>query len=212
MFQWFWQNIEQLNALSTIIALVGGGLAWLGTWALRVILTDRKMAMQLIADVQTIKNIVAPEGKAPINNVIADIRQQQNNAADLMAVVTRRVSGMVARQRAMLSDDIDPMFETDALTGAIVFANQAYLDLVGRSLEQIKGRGWETTIHTEERAVVVREWDAAVLSRRIYEGEFRIRTRAGNLFKVKCVLKPMVCEADVITGYLGRYSQVVEVH
>lgn len=142
-----------------------------------------------------------------VNNRLGDVQQEQNNSAAIMATVSRRVAGMIARQRDAFNDDPVPRFETDQL-GQFECANQALLDLLEWPVEYLRNKGWEACVYSEDRARAIAEIDAAFDDKRFVIAKFRVMSRGGEIFAVTCFIKPLVCEAHVITGFTGRFTKV----
>jgi PAS domain S-box-containing protein len=64
--------------------------------------------------------------------------------------------------------------------GMDTFLNKGWLDFVGRSLEEEIGRGWEESIHPDDRDEVIRAFEGALASESNYEMEYRLRHRDGS--------------------------------
>jgi PAS domain S-box-containing protein len=75
-------------------------------------------------------------------------------------------------------------FETDE-NGDCVWANDKYLSLVGRTLDDIKNRGWINHIHFEDRKLAVEEWYSAVKENRPYSHRYRYVRPDDSILYVK---------------------------
>lgn len=81
--------------------------------------------------------------------------------------------------------DCRAMFYTDK-EGLTVWANNAYLRLVGRPLSDIVGHGWLNCVHAHDREAVRHEWKNCVEEQRNFEMSYRYVV--GNTLKnVRCV-------------------------
>ena len=88
-------------------------------------------------------------------------------------------------------------------------ANPALLTLCGRTMEELRGQGWELFVAPAEREAVRREWRDAVAAQRIYEAEYTMRHADGHTtFRVSCIATPLFCDAMTIKGYLGEFARV----
>jgi PAS domain S-box-containing protein len=181
---WFVSNWEAIAAIS---ALIGSALEWIR---------------------RRVKKIVDMLGT--VNNKLGDVQQEQTNQAAITSTMSRRVAGMIARQRDAFNDDPVPRFETDQL-GQFEYANQAMLDLLDWPLDALRGKGWEACVFGEDRPHAIEEIDDAFDDKRFVIVSFRIVSRGGDLFTVTCFVKPLVCEAHIVTGFTGRFTKVAPV-
>lgn len=196
MWQWVFANAETLAALVTVAGALAP-LAWYGLkWAMRrrqMFLSSKRADREQVS-----KLISAVEG------VANDVKLMRSEQVSLKT----RLETHAAMQWAILSGSKDPAFQTDA-DGNHWRANRAYVELVGRSPEEVRGRGWELTIHHEDRDRVLEEWRDAITGRRGFESEFRIVARNGRvLADVRCTAVPLFCDAQVLTGYFGQYEKL----
>lgn len=196
MWQWVFANAETLAALVAILA-TAGPIAWLGIrWAmrrLRMFLGSRR------EDRQRVEKLIST-----VEGVAKSIELMRSEQVSLKT----RLETHAAMQWAILSGSKDPAFQTDA-DGNHWRANRAYIELVGRSSDEVRGRGWELTIHHDDRDRVLEEWRDAIAGRRGFESEFRIVARNGRVLEnVRCTAVPLFCDAQVLTGYFGQYEKV----
>lgn len=202
MIAWLWANAETLSALVAVavvvVPLIGAGIH-------RVLTSKRRFdkVMKVLAPDE------GPDLGETLQTLLSGMRTVTTDVGTLKADVKgikAAQQGMIARQRASYEGEECPVFEAD-VRGNAVYANQRYLDLIGRPLEEIRGRGWEVIIHRDDRLKVVEEWRAAVEAQRVYVDSFRVVARNGSVIRVKCEAKPLVCEDRAITGFLGRYVE-----
>lgn len=138
---------------------------------------------------------------------IRKIVQLLTSQAEIIGTLSNRVAGMIARQRDAFNDDPVPRFETDPL-GQFEFANQALLDLLDWPLETLRGKGWEACVDGEDRPRAVKELEDAIDAKRFAIVLFRVVSRYGESFAVTCYVKPLVCEAHIVTGFTARFTKV----
>lgn len=202
LWVWAWNNIE---ALSVLVPMAFAGL----TWAVRMLLASKKRVDGLIDTVNKMAMVFQPEDGPNLAETLQVMASTQTAMLGRMKSIEAGQQSMVARQRADLEDEEAPVFEAD-LNGEIVFANTAYLDLVGYSVMQMRGRGWEVILHPDDTDRIIKAWRLAVTGRRIFNATFCIVSRGNRTFEVRCVAKPLVCEANIVTGFRGRYFDATE--
>src|SRR6266550_17466 len=64
--------------------------------------------------------------------------------------------------------------------GSVEFANRAYHEYTGCSLNELSGREWQTLIHPEDRRASIDQWSAALASGKAFETEARLRQYDGQ--------------------------------
>jgi PAS domain S-box-containing protein len=64
--------------------------------------------------------------------------------------------------------------------GSVEFANRAYHEYTGWSVEELSGRGWQTLIHPEDHREFKDHWGAALASGKAFETEARLRQSNGQ--------------------------------
>ncbi len=64
--------------------------------------------------------------------------------------------------------------------GSVEFANRAYHEYTGWSVEELSGREWQTLIHPEDRREFNDHWSAALASGKALETEARLRQSNGQ--------------------------------
>jgi PAS domain S-box-containing protein len=64
--------------------------------------------------------------------------------------------------------------------GSVEFANRAWLEYTGCSLQQLSGWVWQTTIHPDDVAKFIDEWTVALAGGKPFQTEARIRRADGQ--------------------------------
>jgi diguanylate cyclase (GGDEF)-like protein/PAS domain S-box-containing protein len=64
--------------------------------------------------------------------------------------------------------------------GRCIYANAAYLEIMGLTHEQARGARWSGSLHPEDRERVNAEWLDAVRASRSFQSEVRVRRRDGG--------------------------------
>jgi PAS domain-containing protein len=97
----------------------------------------------------------------------------------------------------------EALFQTDA-EGNCIGANTAYLRLVHRTFDEIKGSGWIHIFPHDERPVVAQEWNSAVENERDFDMEVSIREPGGATKQVHAHGFRKIGIDGSIIGYMGR--------
>ena len=92
------------------------------------------------------------------------------DALELLAVEQSRIATTVSMVVALADQ---PLWRADP-HGNLTFANNAYLELTGRTLDNLKGIGWKQVIHKDQREQVMRDWQDAAEAGQEYAVEFQL--------------------------------------
>lgn len=110
----------------------------------------------------------------------------------------------------LLTEVIPQQIWSGAPDGQIDYCNQQLLDYVGLSLESVRGGGFVTTLHPEDRERFRRMWSLALETATSFEGEFRVRAKDGayRLFFVRGV--PFSEPGGKVVRWYGTNTDVEE--
>lgn len=145
-----------------------------------------------------------------IGSAIKKVKYQvtKNDGGSLLDAITRietSVAGLTAVHEATQQLSQNPIFKADR-NGECIWVNTAYTLITGKSIEDLKGHGWISLVHDEDREIVRREWDAAVKDIRRFELPYKVvNDRMGTTYLVKCTSYPIIVKNE-ITGYIGVWS------
>ena len=153
-------------------------------------------------DLVDIKKELVPNGGTSIKDVINKLSTSMTQITGFLEVMKVQSNRMEERQKSLLNSVEVPTFETDK-AGLCTYGNIAYLNLVGRSLEEIKGPSWINIIHPDDRIRVQTEWNAAVEQERNFELTYRLICRKKIVYEVTCVAIPILGN-----GYIGKFETV----
>jgi PAS domain S-box-containing protein len=109
------------------------------------------------------------------------------------------------RQRALMADDKDAMFETD-LNGNCNWVNRTYTRLVQRNPSELMGHGWVNAIAQEDRDAIVQGWYKSVKEDREFTGDFKFLTPEGTLIPCQIRSYRMADSHGRAIAYQGRIS------
>ena len=153
-----------------------------------------------------IKKELTPNGGLSMKDVVVSLATTVKRIETATSIMTSQASRMEARQHSLLNTIEIPTFETNA-AGECVFANKAYLELINRTADEVKGFGWVNIIHPDDRAKVRNEWDAAIRDNRNFELAYRVVCKGRVTYDVYCAAEPIAGSAN---GYVGNLSLVAK--
>jgi PAS domain-containing protein len=78
-----------------------------------------------------------------------------------------------------------PVFTTDN-KGRYEWANRAYLNLVGKSMDEIIGNNWAVCIHQQDRSIIEEEWEHTANKSRNFDMTYRLIDVTGNPVLERC--------------------------
>jgi len=142
----------------------------------------------------------------------------------LLAVIAAVVGGLIAtllvtRRRL---DEINEAFlacaahapigilQADA-NGMCTYANEAWCQLTGLSLDHTVGSSWSRAIHPDDVADVMRKWEQSAREARPYLNEVRIVRPDGGMRTVLATAQPMHDGHGRLSGFIGTVMDITEV-
>lgn len=143
----------------------------------------KSMMHELVIAINDIKKEFVTNGGSSLKDDLNSIR-----------LSLRRLTG---RQKITYNDSSKPTIIFDS-NGHCIEANEAYLDLTGRSLEECISSNWLNSVYIMDRQDVQKEWLDAVMNQRISEIEYRIMDTDGNQSKIKSTAVPTMGAGIVI--------------
>lgn len=187
-------NVEHLAAL---VAVLGGAFAAIMFIWKKIIIPSIKWLTRVhsvFEKVDFIANELKPNGGSSLRDAIDILRNNLEKSNQ--------------RQRLLMMDSETAIFETDP-QGQCTFANNAYLELVGRPFEEISGNGWVVAINPKDREKVYEAWKDAISQDRIFElDNFRYQTPEGIDTEVFCRAVPMRIINKGNIGWIGFVKPV----
>jgi len=94
--------------------------------------------------------------------------------------------------------------------GQRLFANKAWLDFSGRTLEQELGRGWTEGLHAEDRERSLADFAKAIARRESFRAEYRMRRADGEYRWILDSGTPRFNGAGQYAGHIGSGLDVTE--
>ena len=148
----------------------------------------QKKQDQMMTDVAWIIDQMKPNGGSTIKDSL-------NRLENELHMVSQR-------QKIFVLDSPLAVFETD-VNGEFIYANRTYCRWVGKSMEEILGRGWINSLHESTRTAVVEEWMHAIQDKREFSLEYNLKDEDGKPFMVHCTASPMYDRNKNISGWSG---------
>lgn len=103
-----------------------------------------------------------------IDTLLAEMKPNGGTSfRDQINRIERRQLYLDGRSKAMLNEDFNGVFETDA-EGKCNWVNRRLIRMSGRAFEELKGHGWINMVHAEDRESVEKEWDSAIAENRAF--------------------------------------------
>lgn len=142
-----------------------------GKYETEYTITSRLTGQQRIVRAKG-KTQFGPDGRAHrINGTLQDITEQQR--ADQIRRETE------ARFQTM-AEGSEVLIAVADETGRATYFNKAWVDLTGRSTEDLLDYGWADLVHPDDREQYVNTYLNAFQKREPFSGEFRLRTTTGD--------------------------------
>jgi PAS domain S-box-containing protein len=94
------------------------------------------------------------------------------------------------------------MFTTDK-NGRCEWANKAYLNMIGKDMNDIIGNNWACSVHQDDRAAIETEWEHTATKSRNFDMTYRFVDSFGMAVKVHCQ-----AWGNEKIGYFGIVKQI----
>lgn len=197
MLEWLFANAKNYTDILVFLGTAGGA----ATWAWRMLLQSKKNVDALVESIADIKRQLVTNGGSSLFDVVKDTRNQ-------VTALTSDLQRVKAWQWSFSQASKMPMWESDA-SGSCTRVNIAMSDLVGRSVEQMSGGGWENIMPpSHERAEVWTAWSDAVKRARDFEHTYTVYHSGTNKrFRVKACATPIIANGALV-GFIGRFEEV----
>lgn len=187
-------RIEQIViGAAAILGLGIAGLKWIVPAIARI--------HGAIGKVDTIYAEVKPNGGSSLRDSIDRQEAAIGDVRDGLEMAD-------ARAWAIVSSGKQPTWESGP-DGGCLRANAAYLELVGRSADEVKGNGWENILAKNDKRRIWNEWSEAVAKRRTFESSYRVTNHGtSETFLVDAKATPIIGRGGELRGWIGVYNNV----
>lgn len=204
MLEWLVSQASDLNEFIALLTVISGG----GLWVVKMLMTGRKRFETMQASVNEIVAQLKPNGGSSMFDMVKQAHKLSMENATIVAQVMEAVDRIKANQWNFAEALTDkPIWECDT-RGSYIRVNTAYAKLSERTVAELTGAGWENFIHPDDRVRVYDEWHDAVSRKRIFEGQFKVKSRSGKVYAVKATAMPVLTEGGNLTSFIGRYDEV----
>lgn len=214
MIEWLFTNAKAFGDVIALMTTITVGGIWV---ARRVLLSIKKLEnlisgqANLAAAVTDISKQLKPNGGTSIFDVIKHanaVSERNNQAIQNLATDITRIRAFQWAFAEALTDK--PVFEAND-KGECVRVNGSYAKLAERNSPELLGSGWENFIFSSDRQRVFEEWTDAIQRRRIFESSYRVQSRSGRVYDIKCTAIPIFDDdGRKVTAYVGRFDEVRE--
>ena len=139
---------------------------------------------------------------------IAKIPQILDRLDEITCGVESLVDAQHAAQQdihAIASLTNEPVWQSTS-DGQCLFATQALADLMGIEVLEMRGDGWLTGVHPDDRERVASEYRRACESGRIYQQHFRYLHSDGAVVYVFGRAVPIKTRSEHVARYMGRVT------
>ncbi|MFQ4136119.1 PAS domain S-box protein [Nodosilinea sp. PGN35] len=133
------------------------------------------------------------------------IRQELTQRARMQAVLQESEE----RFRSLSAAAPVGILQTNA-DGICLYANGAWQQMSGLSLENSLGNGWLQAIHPDDRAWVFRAWEAYLEQQREGQAEFRLLTPQQETRWISARAAAIASATAEIAGYVSTYEDITE--
>ncbi|NIA52598.1 PAS domain S-box protein [Massilia sp. TW-1] len=120
-----------------------------------------------------------------------------------------RLAESEERFRAMVEGFAQTVWETDA-HGRVIIGSPSWTAYTGQTEAASLGVGWIEAVHPDDRAYVLREWRAAVGTRRVLNAEFRVQSAAGGWRWTNARAAPLFNRDGSVRKWVGMHIDVDE--
>lgn len=176
--------LSKVALVTSVAAVIVPAVWWVSRRVRRTIeeqLNQRTEDRQLSADIQELKNTAAHLSEALITHMNSEERTNttiENLGNELLRRLTDLERGIKGNQvhmmKALMSADPIPTMLWEVRKGSydLLWANRAYLDLTGLSINEAKAGGVWLAVEASEREIVKAGSESVGQSAEDYSGEF----------------------------------------
>jgi len=120
-----------------------------------------------------------------------------------------RLAESEERFRAMVEGFAQTVWETDA-HGRVITGSPSWTAYTGQAEPASLGVGWIEAVHPDDRAYALREWRAAVGTRRMLNAEFRVQAASGGWRWTNARAAPLFNRDGSVRKWVGMHIDVDE--
>ncbi len=146
---------------------------------------------------------------------IKNMKGQVIGASKIARNISEKRKGEQARReseerfRILTSHAPVGIFMTDE-QGEVIFVNKKLLEFSGLSEKEVRGTGWMTALHPEDKVRIRKEWRSAIKKQRDFTFEFRSLTKSGTVGRFTGMAIVLRDDNKQFKGYMGTVSDITE--
>ena len=114
-----------------------------------------------------------------------------------------------ARYRALVTASAEMVWRANAW-GEGFFVTPSWQQLTGQSENEMREFGWLQAVHSDDRERTGRLWERAMLEKRVYENELRIRTCDGSYRHFSVHAVPILAPDGNVHEWVGANIDITE--
>lgn len=204
--QWLGWALFLGTAVVKFVVWVAARPAWAETRLSRW-LEEKKSREHLTKLMENIAKEFRPNGGSTFRDALDDIKTSVGRIESQQQRDAKKNDDAAGQLQAFMSISDRALWKTDD-KGLFTWANPAYLDLVGRTLEELKGTNWKNTIHHDDLSQVVSRWEDVVRDKRTQDSQFRIVKEDGSVITVKSHGAPYTDSNGNVMAWFGSCDLV----
>lgn len=145
------------------------------------------------------------------NDELARLGRVFNDTAGRLRVLYATLQSSEDRLRLVI-DTIPAHAWSARPDGSVDFINRRFLEFTGRSMKDMEGWGWGSTVHPDDLTRYVEEWRAAVAMGKPMESEIRVRRGDGNYRWLLIRNVPLRDDSGNVVNWYGTAIDIEERH
>ena len=114
-----------------------------------------------------------------------------------------------ARYRALVMASADMVWRANA-RGEGFFVTPSWQEFTGQNENQTRDFGWLEAVHSDDRERTKRLWEQAMMERRAYENELRVRARDGSYRHFYVHAVPILAPDGSVHEWVGANIDITE--
>jgi two-component system cell cycle sensor histidine kinase/response regulator CckA len=149
----------------------------------------------------SLQYITAPEQESIFVAIVRDISERIQTESELRA--------SEERFRAVANHAPVGIFQTD-MEGGCTYVNERWSEITGLSMEQARGHGWLSALHSEDLATVAEHWNKLTLQGQLFELEYRFVRPDQDELWVAGQAMPLNRYGYSSDGYIGTIIDITK--
>jgi PAS domain S-box-containing protein len=205
------EHLRRQSRLIWLVFMLSAGAAVAGGW-LAAGLFASGITSRLQSLAANARRLANGEPLCPTmlgEDEINGLDREQHRAAKLILERETQLRASEERFRTLVTASTQMVWTTDA-NGEISGDLPMWRNITGQSRDDIRGLGWQSVLHPDDRERVAARWSAALHDRTVYDIEFRIREKHGAYRDVSVRGVPVLESDGSVREWVGTCSDVTE--